>query len=334
MSARSADSYCQWMRAARLLSLLLLLQTRGRMTAQQLANELEVSVRTIYRDVESLHSAGIPLYGDAGWSGGYQLLDGYRTQLTGLTTDEAESMFLAGLPGPAAELGLGAVVTAAQLKLLAALPPDLRDRAGRIRERFHLDAPGWYRDPDDVPHLMAVADAVWGQHRIRVRYRRWEAPREVVRTLDPYGVVLKGGRWYLVAASNDVARTYRVSEILELQPLEDKFDRPKDFELSKYWQSYLDEFEARRLRGEARIRVTERGLKRLPDLLGHAAARAAQDNVVNREGGWITTIIPIEEHAHAHGDLLRLGADVVVEEPFELREMISATVRQLSTHYQ
>lgn len=317
------------------------------MTAQQLATELEVSVRTIYRDVESLHSAGIPLYGDAGWSGGYQLLDGYRTHLTGLTTDEAESMFLAGLPGPAAELGLGAVVTAAQLKLLAALPPELRDRAGRIRERFHLDAPGWYRDPDDVPHLMAVADAVWGQHRIRIRYRRWEAPREVVRTLDPYGVVLKGGRWYLVAAaekaaaekavagkaSEQIPRTYRVGEILELQPLEEKFERPKDFELARYWQSYLDEFEARRLKGTARIRITERGLRRMPDLFGHAVARAANENVIKREDGWVTTIIPIEEVAHAHGDLLRIGADVVVEEPEELREMISETVWRLNSHY-
>lgn len=182
------------MRASRLLSLLLLLQTRGRMTAQALADELEVSVRTIYRDVDSLHAAGVPLYGDPGWDGGYQLLDGYRTQLTGLTTDEAESLFLAGLPGPAAELGLGAVVTAAQLKLMAALPAELRDRAGRIRERFHLDAPGWYRESDRTPHLAAVADAVWNQHRLRVRYRRWSVPREVLRTLEPYGVVLKGGR--------------------------------------------------------------------------------------------------------------------------------------------
>ena len=258
---------------------------------------------------------------------------GYRTQLTGLTTDEAESMFLAGLPGPAAELGLGAVVTAAQLKLLAALPPELRDRAGRIRERFHLDAPGWYRDPDDVPHLMAVADAVWRQHRIRIRYRRWESPREVVRTLDPYGVVLKGGRWYLVAASDGTSRTYRVGEILELHPLEEKFERPTGFRLGEYWQSYLDEFEARRLKGTARVRFTERGLRRLPDLLGHAAARFANENVVKREDGWITTIIPIEEVAHAHGDLLRIGADAVVEAPAELRDMISETVRRLSTHY-
>jgi predicted DNA-binding transcriptional regulator YafY len=180
---------------------------------------------------------------------------------------------------------------------------------------------------------MAVADAVWGEHRVRIRYRRWEAPREVVRMLDPYGVVLKGGRWYLVGASDGTPRTYRVSEILELQPLEEKFERPNGFRLGDYWQSYLDEFEARRLKGTARVRLTERGLQRLPDLLGHAAARAARENIMAREDGWVTTIIPIEEVAHAHGDLLRIGTDVVVEEPTELREMITDTVRRLSTHY-
>ncbi|HCU49099.1 MAG TPA: transcriptional regulator [Micromonosporaceae bacterium] len=305
------------------------------MTAQQLAEELEVSVRTIYRDVESLHAAGVPLYGDAGWSGGYQLLDGYRTQLTGLTTDEAESMFLTGLPGPAAELGLGAVVTAAQLKLLAALPAELRDRAGRIRERFHLDAPGWYRDPDDVPHLMAVANAVWGQHRIRIRYRRWETPREVVRTLEPYGVVLKGGRWYLVAAAEGTPRTYRVSEILELHPLDEGFVRPEGFQLNDYWQSYLDEFEARRQRGQAVIRLSEKGLRRLPDFMGHAVGRAAHENAGELDkDGWVSTTIPIESVVHAHGELLRLGVDVVVEEPYELREMMSSTLKELSVRYQ
>lgn len=129
------------MRASRLLSILLTLQARGLVTAQQLADELEVSVRTIYRDVESLHTAGVPLYGNAGHAGGYQLLDGYRTRLTGLHADEAEALFLAGLPGQAAQLGLAGVVAAAQLKVQAALPAGLRDRAGRIQERFHLDAP-------------------------------------------------------------------------------------------------------------------------------------------------------------------------------------------------
>src|SRR5690349_6836194 len=161
------------MRASRLLSLLLLLQTRGRMTATELSRELEVSVRTVYRDVEALSSAGVPVYADRGPAGGYRLLDGYRTRLNGLTAEEAASLFLAGLPGPAAELGLAEVAAAAELKLLAALPPELRSQASRMRERFLLDVPGWYRDVDDVPFLGEVADAVWEGRRLRMLYRQW-----------------------------------------------------------------------------------------------------------------------------------------------------------------
>src|SRR5580698_5652939 len=162
------------MRASRLVSIILLLQARGRMTAAQLARELEVSVRTVYRDVESLHEAGIPLYGDAGHRGGYQLIDGYRTRLTGLSADEAQALPLAGLPGPAAELGLGSVLAAAQLKLLAALPPGVGEQVGRVQARFHLDAPGWYGQADEVPLLPVVARAVWHGQVLRVRYRRWK----------------------------------------------------------------------------------------------------------------------------------------------------------------
>src|SRR5260221_6166166 len=184
------------MRASRLVSIVMLLQVHVQMTAGQLANDLEVSVDTIYRDVGSLQAAGIPLYGDAGPAGGYQLVAGYRTRLTGMTPAEAEALALAGMPGPAADLGLGGVLAAAQLKLDAALPADLRARAALVRERFHLDAPGWYYDGDSVPHLSTVADTAWKQQRIEVRYRRWRAPTVVTRRLDPDGLGLKAGRWH------------------------------------------------------------------------------------------------------------------------------------------
>src|SRR5207302_9497970 len=145
------------MRASRLLSVLLLLQNRGRMTAEDLAAELEVSVRTVYRDIEALSAAGVPVYADRGRTGGYRLVDGYRTRLTGLTAEEAQALSLAGLPVAAAELGLGTVLAAAQLKLYAALPEELRSRAGKMAERFLLDIPGWFRGVESLPRLAGLA---------------------------------------------------------------------------------------------------------------------------------------------------------------------------------
>src|SRR6478672_6096076 len=165
-------AYAAPMRASRLVNLLLLLQSRGGMTAAQLADELEVSVRTIHRDVEELSAAGVPIFAERGPLGGIRLVDGYRTRLTGMTADEAEALFLAGLPGPAAQLGLGTVVAAAQLKVMAALPPELRARASRLVERFHLDAGEWFHRSQPVPHLGALSDAVWNATRIAIDYQR------------------------------------------------------------------------------------------------------------------------------------------------------------------
>ncbi|WP_431982522.1 helix-turn-helix transcriptional regulator [Streptomyces qinglanensis] len=187
------------MRADRLLSLLLLLQNRGRMTAPELATELDVSVRTVYRDIEALSGAGVPVHADRGPAGGFRLLAGYRTRLTGLTGSEAGSLFLSGLPGPVRELGLGAVLATAQLKVRAALPAPLAEHSRLVQDRFHLDAPAWFRDPDPVPFLPTVARAVWEQRELRVRYRRWRG--ETRRALHPLGIVLKGGIWYTVAVT-------------------------------------------------------------------------------------------------------------------------------------
>jgi predicted DNA-binding transcriptional regulator YafY len=322
------------MRASRLISLLLLLQVRGRMTAQQLADELEVSVRTIYRDVQSLSVAGIPLYGDPGDGGGYRLLDGYRTRLTGLTAGEAEALFLAGLPGAAADLGLGTVMATAELKLQAALPAELRDRAARIRERFHLDAPGWYQDGDSSPYLAAVADAVWNQRRIEVRYRRWAEPTDVTRTLEPYGVVLKAGRWYLVARTTGQLRTYRVNQVLGLTTLNEGFERIEDFDLPAYWDASVADFLATLHHGEARIRLSAAGRERLTEMLGPAVAAAVASTVTAADDrGWVTAVVPIESAEHAHAEFLRLGAEIEVLAPADLRDRMRRTARSLGELY-
>jgi predicted DNA-binding transcriptional regulator YafY len=322
------------MRASRLVSMLLLLQTRGRLTAQELADTLEVSVRTVYRDVLSLHAAGIPLYGDAGHGGGYQLLDGYRTRLTGLTAGEAETLSLAGLPSAAAELGLGTAAAAAQLKLRAALPPELRERAARIEERFHLDAPGWY-EGDSPPFLATVADAVWNQRRIEVRYRRWAAPSDVTRTLEPHGVVLKAGNWYLVARCDGRFRTYRVSQILGLADSGERFERAAGFDLPAYWASSVTDFRSRLQQGEATIRLSPAGRQRMRELMSSAVIEAADQTADDAdERGWVTAVVPIESTDHALAEFLRLGADVEVLSPAGLRRRMQQTVRSLAELYQ
>jgi predicted DNA-binding transcriptional regulator YafY len=314
-------------KSSRLLSILLLLQTGGRTTAAQLAAELDVSVRTVYRDIESLTAAGVPLYADAGHSGGYRLIDGYRTRLTGLSAGEAEALFLSGVPGPATELGLGGALAAARLKLRAALPPELRAQADRMRSRFHLDAPGWYAEDDDVPHLRQVADAVWESRVLEVRYRRWKEPTDVDRRLKPYGLVLKAGRWYVVAGPGP--RTYRVDQILELTECDERFEAPTDFDLAGYWQHYQADFRARLHRDEAVVRLAPRAAAGLTG----AAARALAETGTAEADGWVRAVLPVESLDHAHGYFLAMGADAEVLEPAELRSRLAATSRALAARY-
>ncbi|MGW0825983.1 helix-turn-helix transcriptional regulator [Streptomyces sp. NPDC002845] len=322
------------MPAGRLLSLLLLLQSRGRMSARGIADELGVSVRTAYRDLARLQAAGVPVYAEPGRGGGYQLIDGYRTRLTGMSEGEARALVFAGLPGPAADLGLAAEVTAARLKLLTALPTRLRDEAARTAAVFHLDAPGWYREPEQTPHLPLFVDAVLTRRAVDVRYRRWRAPQEVHRRLRPYGLVLKSGIWYLVAAAESRIATYRAAQVLDAVLSEERFDRPQGFDLGVYWTSYLDDFQTRRYTGTATIRLSPRGRRRLPDNVPPEVVRAVDSTATAVGGdGWVEAVIPTESTDHACGELLRLGIDVEVVAPAELRQAMTATVGVLARAY-
>ena len=298
------DSLQIGVRATRLVSLLLLLQTRGQSTAAELADRLEVSVRTVHRDVEALSSAGVPVEAVRGAAGGYRLAGGYRTRLTGLTADEAEALFAAGIPGPAAELGLGGELAAARLKVLAALPHELQERATRAQRLFHLDARGWFRAEDTVPHLPTLADCVWRGCRTRLRYR--EAGRVVRRTVDPLGLVLKGGAWYLVARRSVGMRVYRVSRVASVAPLREGFERPGDFELAAFWNEWSHAFE------ESRPKV---------------------EVVVRRLDGDGPSVLIFEHLGEAQRELLRYGARLEVLEPLELRERLAETSRQVAALY-
>jgi len=322
------------MRASRLVQLLLLLQTQGKMTAGRLATELEVSVRTIYRDVEALSGAGVPIYAEAGPGGGVRLVDGYRTRLTGLTAEEAEALALSGLPGAASELGLGTVLAAAQLKVDAALPPELRSRAVRMRERFHLDAPGWFAREEAVPHLAVLSRAVWEERRVEVRYRKPDG--EVNRLLDPLGLVLKAGVWYLVALSGCTRslRTFRVGRVVAVRDVAEECQRPVDFDLAAHWNQASEEF----LDSWQGVPVVVRLRRDLLWLIRYVQdPKRAQPAVDGASGpdrdGWVTVTLQFENLDMAGYELMRFGGDLEVLEPVELRERLAERAASMVARY-
>jgi predicted DNA-binding transcriptional regulator YafY len=310
-------------RASRLLALLLELR-RAPSSAPRLADQLEVSVRTIYRDVAALQEAGVPIWTETGPRGGIRLLDGWKGTVDGLTADEAGALMLSGAPAVAAELGLGTVVAAAQTKVMASLPPELRARAGRVRERFLLDSPGWFHTGDEPAHLATIADAVWSETRIDVRYGRVD--RTVQRRLDPLGLVVKAGIWYLVAAHRGQIRTYRVDRIRTARSAGPGVTRPDGFDLSRWWTESNAEFDQSLLRTEIRVRVDAAGARTLPHLVGRASAdpALAAGGPVD-EDGWRTLDLRVETLEVAASQLIGLGDHVEVIEPPELRARMAET---------
>jgi predicted DNA-binding transcriptional regulator YafY len=319
------------MRASRLVSLLLLLQSRGGQTAAELARELEVSVRTIHRDVDALSASGVPIYADRGPHGGIRLVDGYRTRLTGMTADEAEALFLSGLPGPAAELGLGTVVAAARLKVLASLPTELRARASRLVERFHLDAAAWYHPDEPVPLLGPLSEAVWESERIRIAYDRGD--KTVERVLEPLGLVLKAGVWYLVAAADGQARTYRVSRVTTVTPLEERFERPAEFDLAAFWTEASAAYERETPRITVKLRIAG---ERLPRLNGVIADRpfATLERLQEADPeGWLRVRVTLDWPHEVVSQILAVGPDCELLEPVELRAQVATEARRVAARY-
>jgi predicted DNA-binding transcriptional regulator YafY len=315
------------MRASRLVQLLLFLQTRGRTTAAVLGRELEVSERTVHRDVEALSAAGVPIYAERGPHGGIQLIDGYRTRLTGLTGEEAEALFLSGLPGPAAELGLGTVVAAARLKVLAALPAELRTRASRLVERFHLDAAGWFHANEEVPHLATLADAVWEARPVVIAYGRGDA--EVERSLEPLGLVLKAGIWYLVATSAGQVRTYRVSRIRGARVAEEGFERPTDFDLAAYWAESISAYERDAPRISVTVRIDPAVIGALADAVGSQAVRDAEMIPADDPDGWVHLRVTADWPEEVPGRLIALGSRAEILDPPEVRDRAIRLARRM-----
>lgn len=321
------------MKASRLLSILMLLQSRGRVTAAELGRAMEVSTRTILRDIDQLSAAGVPLWGERGRAGGFQLRPGWSTQLTGMTQPEAGALLLAGLPGPATELGLGAAAASARLKLVASLPAEWREQAERVGERLHVDALDWYRAPDTPHGLREVAEAVWNARRLALTYESWRGVSR--RELEPLGLVLKAGAWYVAAreAGKTEVRTYRLASIVTLEGPGKPFRRPRDFDLETWWRHASARFEAQLRQLPARVRVSPRGLKRLRN--GRLVFTLLPDAPRGRgaRAGWQEGVLALESVEQGALQLLSLGAEVQVIEPAALgREVRRLAAGVLALH--
>ncbi|MEJ3657109.1 WYL domain-containing protein [Actinomycetes bacterium KLBMP 9759] len=319
------------MRASRLVTLLFTLQRLREATAAELARELEVSERTIYRDVAALTEAGVPIWTEPGRGGGIRLVDGWRTRLDGMTAQEAAALFAVGSPHVLAELGMSAALAGAQAKLLATLPEGLREHASTVAARFHLDAPGWFHAPQQVTQLAAVAEAVWEQRQLRISYRRRDDVVE--RVIEPLGLVLKAGTWYVVARSvggrrvgpADTLLTYRVDRIAAAEASGEVFERPARFDLAEWWAGAAARFETTMLRTTVRLRLGPRALRWLinvtdPDAALRAVAHAGPPDA----DGWRVVELDVESNDVAAAQLVGLGAEIEALDPPEVRAALAA----------
>lgn len=319
------------MRADRLLSIVLLLQVNRRLTARELAEKLEVSERTILRDMEALGVAGIPVVAERGAGGGWSLMEGYRTDLTGLSEAEVQALFLTGPARVLADLRLEKAAEAALLKLLAGLPAVFRRGADSARRRIHVDVAGWRSPEDAVPHLPVVQDAIWQERKLALRYQK--GPGEdgaVERVVDPLGLVAKGSLWYLAAAVEGQVRCYRVSRVLDARILDEPSTRPDDFDLAAWWERSSADLKASMPRYHATVRVHPDLLPRLRYALRFARIEAMGEP---GEDGWTKVEIRFQFAEEAVEYVLSFGSRIEVVAPLELRERVGRAAAEVVALY-
>lgn len=311
------------MKADRLLSALLLLQAYGRLTERELSARLEVSQRTIHRDMESLCAAGVPISALRGAQGGWQLEKGWRTQVPGLDAAELNALLMTQ-PRALGDPRLAAAAQRAYEKLMAALTGPMREKAAAIRERLHVDASGWHPPNEDLSLLADVQDAVASDRKISFRYTRADG-QSGLRTVDPLGLVAKGANWYLVACSPEGMRTYRVSRMAELTSLAIPFERPAHFDLASYWKKSTEELEQQRRSYEAILTVDARTAQSITEWW---TAWAVEDPP-SAPAGWLTFRVRFESEEQAQFVARGLGARARVAAPAALRERILADAREV-----
>jgi predicted DNA-binding transcriptional regulator YafY len=309
----------------------MLLQARRQMTARELAAELEVSERTIYRDVIALGIAGVPVYTEKGPGGGISLIDSYRTNLTGLTRDEVRALFMLSVPDALDELGLSRELRAALLKLSAALPSGLRQDETQVRQRVYIDTAWWSATRESVPYLQTIQQAVWEDRRLRVSMQ-FHFGASLEHVIDPLGLVAKAGVWYLVWRKQDQVGVHRIADLVEVRLSEAGFERPQDFNLAGYWKEWC----ASELQHQAAYAVKVRVVAGLPVHIAYQFGpqiRAELAAAVPDEDGWATLTLYFEDLLQARQRLLALGGAVEVLEPQPLRLSIADHVHQLVKLY-
>ena len=317
------------MRADRLLTIMLLLQVHRRLTARELASRLEVSERTIHRDMDALSGAGIPVFAERGSSGGWALMEEYRTNLTGLNKDEIQALFLINPSRLLADLGLNKASDAALIKLRAALPSVSRDDAEYARQRIHVDLTGWNHSQESIPHLPTLQKAIWQERRLRFQYERGGCD-VVERLCDPLGLVAKGSAWYLVAAVEGGVRNYRVSRVKNAEIVDEPCVRPKEFDLATYWEQSTASFKANLPRYQATVRVDPAILPRL-----YYGVRLGRIERVDSpdEDGWIKVAIRFDVEEVACEYVLSFGPQIEVLEPEALRERVINSAKSIIAFY-
>ncbi len=320
------------MRADRLLSLLMLLQTRGQMTAQELAKELEVSERTIYRDMDALSVAGIPIYGEPGPEGGFALLNSYRTNLTGLTEGEVRALFMLSIPAPLADLGVSQELRSALLKLSAALPDSHRRDEAKVRQRFHLDSTWWHQGAEQLPHLSTVHDALWQDRQLHIVYRT-AVGIQLERQVAPYGLVAKAGVWYLVCARNEAIQVHRVSNLLAVQVVDESFEHPADFNLAQFWDNYCRDYESLLARFTVTVRVATNFIAELPRRFGSQMHEKIAQAGPPDDEGWISLELSFASFEDARDRILGCGRGVEVLAPRALRRSVLDYAEQIIDLY-
>lgn len=321
------------MRADRLLALLMLLQIRGQMTAKALAKELAVSERTIYRDVDALCTAGVPIYSETGQEGGYGLLASYRTTLTGLTEGELRALFMLSVPAPLNALGMNQDLRSALLKLVAAVPEGQRGEEERVRRRFYLDSTWWHQSEETTPHLRTVQQGVWQDRIVQLSYR--VGPALIVdQGAEPYGLVAKAGVWYLVCVQNGGLRVHRVADLLDARLTAQSFVHKTDFDLAAFWQNWCAEQEQNDVDYPVLLRVAPTFIAALPIYFGERIRpQIAQAGPADADG-WLTIEVAFASLEVARNRILAFGRGVEVLEPLALRKSVLDFATQIVALYQ